>query len=391
MTKAKSVTADAAHEQALLKWLVQRRSEMVALTRELVVRESPSSSKHAVDALGEFVAAELDSAGGRVRLHRQREFGNLLQADFVTKAKRGRVLLLGHIDTVYELGTLSVMPWRERGGRIYGPGVFDMKAGIAQMLYALRALKEVSGRLPCPVTVLLNTDEEVGSVASRAVTEKLATGCDAVLVLEPAAGARGACKTARKGVGNYTIKVTGRAAHAGLDFEKGASAITELARQLVEVVQFTDLKCGTTVNPGLVRGGTRTNVVAASAEAEIDVRVATMRDGRALDRKLRHLRPFDKRCTIEVAGGLNRAPFERTNGVAALYGKARGLAAELGFELAETSVGGGSDGNFTAGIGIPTLDGLGAVGDGAHAKHEHVIVADIPRRAALLARLLESM
>jgi glutamate carboxypeptidase len=199
------------------------------------------------------------------------------------------------------------------------------------------------------------------------------------------------CKTARKGVGNFRITVTGRAAHAGLDFEKGASAVTELAKQVVTVSEFTNMARGLTVNPGILRGGTRTNVVADFAEAEIDVRVAKARDGEMLERKFEKLRAFDKRCKVEVSGGMNRAPFERSAGVVKLYKQARGLAAELGFELAETAVGGGSDGNFTAGMGIPTLDGLGAVGDGAHANTEHVIVKEIPRRTALAARLIETI
>jgi glutamate carboxypeptidase len=375
----------------LLAWLEIRREEMVERVRVLVEHESPSTDKRAVDGLAEKVGTELERIGGAVKLHAQKEFGACVQADFEGAIKSKPVLLLGHIDTVYELGMLKKMPWRNEGGNIFGPGVFDMKCGVVQMMYAISALKELRGGLPRPVIVLLNSDEEVGSTASRKLTEKLAKQCEAVLVFEPAAGPKGMCKTARKGVGNFRVMVRGRAAHAGLDFEKGASAVTELAKQIVRVSEFTDLKRGLTVNPGIVRGGTRTNVVADFAEGEIDVRVVKARDGEMLERKFGKLRAFDRQCKVEVSGGMNRAPFERTAGVVKLYKQARGLAVELGFELRETAVGGGSDGNFTAGMGIPTLDGLGAVGDGAHSQNEHVVVREIPRRAALAARLIETL
>jgi glutamate carboxypeptidase len=376
---------------ALLGYLEKQCDEMVERVRALVEHESPSTDKGAVDGLAEKVGAELERIGGRVKLHPQKEFGACVQADFAGASRGKPLLLLGHTDTVYELGTLTRMPWRNKGGNILGPGVFDMKCGVVQMMYAIAALKEVRGGLPRPVIVLLNSDEEVGSPASRKLTEKLARQCEAVLVFEPAAGPKGMCKTARKGVGNFRIAVKGRAAHAGLDFEKGASAVTELAKQIVRVSEFTDLGRGLTVNPGIVKGGTRTNVVADLAEAQIDVRVAKARDGEMLERKFGGVKAFDKRCKIEVSGGMNRAPFERTPGVVKLYRQARGLAAEMGFELGETAVGGGSDGNFTARMGIPTLDGLGAVGGGAHSETEYVVVREIPRRAALAARLMETL
>jgi len=369
--------------------------DMLALTRQMVECESPSFNKAAVDALVTIVAAEFEKLGGRIRRHKQRAFGDVLEVRFNGDSsgalRRKPLLLLGHLDTVYDLGTLGSMPVREDGGKLYGPGVFDMKAGVVQMLFAIRALQQVRGRLQRPLLVLLNPDEEVGSKASRVITEKLAAKCEAVLVFEPAAGTRGACKTARKGVGDYKLCVTGRAAHAGLDFQKGSSAILELARQLTEIEKFTDVSRGVTVNPGVIRGGTRTNVVAESAEAFIDVRVTGVKDAHDLDRKFRRLKPFDRNCRLEITGGLNRAPFERTKAVAALYGKAKSLAAEIGFDLDEVSVGGGSDGNLTAALGIPTLDGLGAVGDGAHAAHEHIVLAEMPRRSALAARLIETL
>lgn len=360
------------------------------LLRRFVETESPSHDKARVDAFGKIVAAEFARIGGVEKLHRQKTYGDVLQIDF--KAGTGKpILLLGHLDTVYEAGTLNEMPCRVASGRMYGPGVFDMKAGIVMMLLAIEALCEAHGRLPRPVTVLLNPDEEIGSPVSRAITEKLALKSEAVLVLEPSAGARGACKTARKGVGDYTVRVTGIAAHAGLDFEKGASAITELARQLLKISDFIDLEAGTTVNVGVIRGGTRANVVASEAVAEVDIRVTSQKEAERLDRQFRKLRAEDRRCKVEVSGELNRAPFERTPSVEKLYLRAKALAEELGFDLQETAVGGGSDGNFTAGLGVPTLDGLGAVGEGAHASHESVVLAEIPKRAALLAKLIESL
>lgn len=361
------------------------------LLRKFVEAESPSHDKVRVDTFGKIVAAEFAKLGGTEKLHKQKSHGDVLQIDFKGAKKGKPLLLLGHLDTVYEAGMLSEMPCRVAGGRMYGPGVFDMKAGIVMMLLALGVLSEAYGRLPRPVTVLLNPDEEIGSPVSRTITEKLALKSEAVLVMEPAAGARGACKTARKGVGLYELRVTGISAHAGLDFQKGASAINELARQLLRVSEFVDLEAGTTVNAGIIRGGTRTNVVAAEAVAEIDIRVTSQKEAERLDRQFRRLRAVDRRCKVEATGGLNRAPFERTPAVEELYLRAKGLAEELGFELPETSVGGGSDGNFTAGLGVPTLDGLGAVGEGAHASHESAVLEEIPRRAALLARLVETI
>lgn len=371
--------------------LTAANAEMVALTKEFVRRESASLDRAAVNELVAFVAPQFERLGGRVRRHKNQEFGDVLQIDFAGTSPKKPLMLLGHLDTVYEAGTLRTMPVVEKQWKLYGPGVFDMKAGVVQMLFAIRALQQVRGALPRPLIVLLNPDEEVGSRASRAITEKLAQRCQAVLVFEPAAGPRGACKTARKGVGNYLLRVTGRAAHAGLDFSKGSSAIVELARQIGEIATFTDLNRGVTVNPGVIRGGTRTNVIAESAECEIDIRVTGAGDFRELNKKFRRLKAFDKNCRLEISGGLNRAPFERTKAVASLFAQAKLLAAEIGFALDEVAVGGGSDGNFTAALGIPTLDGLGAVGDGAHAMHEHVLVGEMPRRAALAARLIESI
>src|ERR1051326_8746410 len=267
-----------------------------------------------------------------------------------------------------------------------------MKAGIALMLHAIQALRaRHEDTLPRPVTVLLVSDEEIGSDTSRAVTENLARKAAAVLVLEPSHGSNGAVKTARKGVGEYVLKVTGKAAHSGLDFEKGESAILELSRQLLAIAKFVDLKRGITLNAGTIQGGTRSNVVPAEASAVLDLRVFNQKDAIATERKLRALKPVNRRCKLEVTGGLNRPPMERTPGVAALYKKAADIARQLGWKLEETAVGGGSDGNFTAGLGIPTLDGLGAVGEGAHSSHESIVISELPRRAALVAALIESI
>ena len=384
-----------AEGQRRLAYFNERRDAMVSTIRELVEIESPSDNKAAVDCLAEAVAEKFSRLGGEVRFHRAKECGSHLQVNFGGKSAKP-VLLLGHYDTVYPLGTLATMPCRVVGNKQTGPGVLDMKSGIALTLYALVALQDWHredghGGLPRPVTVLLVSDEEVGSDSSRAITEALAKKAAAVLVLEPAYGFEGAVKTARKGVGEYLVKVTGKASHAGLDFQKGVNAILELARQIEKVSGFTDLKKGLTVNVGIVSGGSRTNVVPAEAAAQVDVRIARMKDAAGIDKKMRSLRPFNRKCKIAISGGINRPPMERTAGVAALYAQASAIARDLGWKLGEAAVGGGSDGNFTAGLGIPTLDGLGGVGDGAHAAHEHILISELPRRAALIAGLIETV
>jgi glutamate carboxypeptidase len=379
--------------QRRLTYFDQRRDEIVSTIRELVEIESPSDNKAAVDRIAEVVAQKFSQLGGEVRIHQAKNFGNHLQMNFAGKSAKP-VLLLGHYDTVYPVGTLATMPCHVNDNKLTGPGVLDMKSGIALMLHALAALQDWHkedwhGGLPRPVTVLLVSDEEVGSDSSRAITESLAKKASAVLVLEPSYGFQGAVKTARKGVGEYRVKVTGKASHAGLDFQQGVNAILELARQIERISSFTELKKGLTVNVGIVSGGSRTNVVPAEAAAQVDVRIARMKDAAGIDKKMRSLRPFNRKCSIEITGGINRPPMERTAGVAVLYEQAKAIAHDLGWKLGEAAVGGGSDGNFTAAIGIPTLDGLGAVGDGAHASHEHILISELPRRAALLASLIE--
>lgn len=375
-----------------LRYFEQQRPNIVDTIRQLVEIESPSDLKQAVDRLGTVLASRFSELGGQVRVHYAEKFGNHLQVDFKSSGKQKPVLLLGHMDTVYPIGTISKMPCRLRKGRLYGPGVLDMKSGIALAVHVLEAmLKRGRGKLPRPVTVLLVSDEEVGSKSSRRITESLARKSGSVLVLEPAAGLHGAVKTARKGICEYELAVTGKAAHSGLDFEKGQNAIVELARQIAEISKLVDLQRGITVNVGKVSGGTRVNVVPAEANALIDVRVARMPDALRMDEKLRALKPFNKNCQIKIFGGMNRPPMERTAEIAALYRKAVEIASELGWKLQEAAVGGGSDGNFTAGLGVPTLDGLGGVGEGAHALHESVVLAELPLRAALLSSLIAAI
>jgi glutamate carboxypeptidase len=296
-----------------------------------------------------------------------------------------RVLLLGHLDTVWPLGTLKHMPCRVADGRLWGPGTLDMKVGVAMAFTAVEMLAEAD-LLNREIVLLLNSDEEIGSPVSRPITEKIAGECGAVFVLEPAQGL--AYKTARKGTGNWRIDIRGVAAHAGVDYEKGASALRELGRVIETVSGWTDLKRGLTVSVGVAGGGTKTNVIPAEAFAEVDVRIARISDGPRIERKFASLKPADKRCTLEVTGGINRPPMERKRGTVRLFTQARALAAELGFALNEASTGGASDGNFTSALGIPTLDGMGAVGEGAHASHESILLEHLAPRTALLAGML---
>ena len=354
-----------------------KQRDLIVFLRELVECESPSDDPGAVARFMDLLASRVRDIA-KVRLTKPGKFGPNLVCEFVlpgSRRKDGQLLALGHGDTVWPTGTLRQLPWRERDGRLWGPGVFDMKAGLALFVFAMRCLRDLDIPVRRRVLLQVNSDEEVGSDDSRELTEKNARGSIAVLVLEPSAGLDGRLKTARKGVGDYRVRVTGKPAHSGLDFTAGASAILELARQIERIASFTNLERGITVNPGVIRGGTRTNVIAGEAEVEVDMRVAKLRDAAVLDRKFRALKPIDKRCRIEVSGGLNRPPLERSAGVVRLLRQAQKLAAELGVELDETSVGGGSDGNFTAGLGVPTLDGLGAVGEGAHAANESILTA----------------
>jgi glutamate carboxypeptidase len=359
-------------------WLLETIEALVSL-------ESPTTDKAAVDRCGRALAARLEAIGGRVSRLPRVDRGDHLLAEFGCGASQ--ILLLGHFDTVWPIGQLERMPLVRSNGRLHGPGVFDMKAGIAIGMLATRALLETGVSLSRRIVMLWTTDEEVGSATSRAAIEDEARRSDAVLVLEPSLPG-GAVKTARKGCGEYELRVRGVAAHAGIDPSKGASAIHELARQIVLVQKLQDLDRGISVNVGTISGGTRTNVVAEEARAVVDVRAPTQADAARVDAAFRALKAVDERTAVSVTGGLDRPPLERTAQVERLYQQASEVGRELGHALGEGSTGGGSDGNFTAALGVATLDGLGAVGDGAHALHEHVEIESLSDRAALVAGLI---
>ncbi len=373
----------------LLSYAQSQQKNIVAFIRELVECESPSDDAAAVNRFVDLFASKAGGIG-KVKTFPGGRFGRHLRCEFELpgKKKSGQILALGHSDTVWPLGTLHSMPFREEGGRLWGPGVLDMKCGLAFFLFAIQGLRELDIPVRNKVVLQLNADEEVGSDSSRPLTEEAAKKSRFVLVLEPGTGLDGKLKTARKGVGDYTVVVHGRASHSGVDFAAGASAILELARQIERIAGFTKLDRGITVNPGVISGGTRTNVIAAEARAEVDIRIARLKDAEYLEKSFRKLKPVDKRCTIEVSGGLNRPPMERTAGIRNLFRHAARLAAELGIDLEESSTGGGSDGNFTAALGVPTLDGLGGVGEGPHASNESILVDRIADRTALLAKLV---
>lgn len=379
----------------LLNWCTSELDVLVDCLRRAVEIESPSGNREAIDAMAQFFAAEIESTGGSARLLEHAQAGSAVLGEFpATAPTRSRkesqpILLLGHHDTVWEIGTLASMPFGLRAGRAYGPGIFDMKSGIVCALWALRALNALGIPRSRAVRIFLNPEEEVGSRAFRKRLETEAKQCAAVLVLEPAA-AGGALKTARKGVGDFRIIVHGRSAHAGINPAAGVNAITELARVILRIAEIADPEHGVTLTPGLVSGGTRSNVVPEIARVVIDARVPTMKDARRVESRIRALRPADRQARIEVQGGINRPPLEHKR-AEELFARARELGLKMGLDLQEASTGGGSDGNFTAALGIPTLDGLGGAGDGAHARHEHVIVRELPRRAALIAALIASL
>ncbi|CAN5572277.1 M20 family metallopeptidase [soil metagenome] len=374
--------------QSLQNHVSSNLPTLIGHLKELVEQESPSEDPAAVNAAMAIAERLARSLGGRPRYHRQKQCGNVLELRFGPRASRLKpILLLAHLDTVWPHGTLAKMPWKQSPEKIEGPGTLDMKAGVAMALSAIEALE--SQKISRPITLLLNSEEEIGSPVSRPITEKLALASSAVLVLEPAQGL--ALKTARKGVGHYVVEVTGVAAHSGVDFQNGHSAILELARQIETISAFTDLSRGLTVNCGVISGGTRSNVIAAQAQVEVDVRIAKASDARYVERLFRTLKPVDPACKITVTGGINRPPMERKPGTVALFKQARKLAGELGFVLEEASTGGGSDGNFTAALGVPTLDGMGAIGTGAHAPHEHILVEHLVPRTTLLAAMLATL
>lgn len=367
----------------LLAWTRGRTRDLLALLQELVEIESPSSHAAGVSAVAERLVPELESVGLRVERDPVQGAGPILRADNGTAGRP--VMLLGHLDTVWPAGTLAERPARIQGDRLFGPGSFDMKAGLVVAVYALRAL---AARGPLPrVSVFFTPLEEVDCEPYRARMESAMKSSAAVLGFEPA-WPGGAVKTRRKGSGSVTLRAHGRAAHAGADFDKGKNAIIELARVCLEADALTDLERGVTVNVGVIRGGIRSNVVPELAEAEVDFRVRTTDDGRRVEAALRALRSGDPGVSLQVEGGLHYPPLERTPAVARVYEAARAVAAEMGMALQEASTGGASEAAFAAALGVPTLDGLGADGDGAHAEHEHVLIPSLPERAALAAGLI---
>ncbi|PYU51864.1 MAG: peptidase M20 [Acidobacteria bacterium] len=372
-----------------LRFLKPRLPEMLATLRRFVTAESPSLEKGAADRCCGVIAQEWSKHAVRVDRIAQKHRGDLLRITYAGAKSRtsGQLLVLGHYDTVYSTGTLAKMPFHVKGGKAYGPGTFDMKAGIVQALFALRALQHLRVQLQKRIVFLWTSDEEIGSESSRKHFEAEARRSDAVFVLEPSFGQHGLLKTARKGVGEAALIVHGRASHAGLAPQEGVNAIHELARQITRIEKWNDLHRGVTINAGIIEGGTRTNVIPERARAVLDLRALRVSDMRNLEVRLRGLRAVQAGARLEITGGFDRPPLERKMS-ASLFARAQLLAKQMNVSLGECTAGGGSDGNFTAALGIPTLDGLGAVGDGAHSSHEHVLINTMPQRAALLAALL---
>jgi len=377
----------------LLREARKREGEMVRLLGRFVRCESPSHDKAAVDQFGAMAAREWRRRGAKVKILRQRLRGNHLRIEWPRADGKsdGQILVLGHLDTVYPIGTIAKMPFRVKGGMAWGPGTFDMKGGLVLALAAVDALRAVGMWPRKRVVFLWTSDEEIGSESSRRVIESEARKSSAVLVLEPSLGREGRLKTERKGVGGAEITVTGRAAHVGIEPEKGVNAVHELALQIARLVKMNDRVRGITVQATVVAGGTTSNVVPERARAEVDIRFARLADAARIERGLRGLRPILRGARVEVQIGGMRPPLERSAGVRGLFRVARGLMAEMGLSMGEAATGGGSDGNFTAALGVPTLDGLGAVGDGAHSSREHVVVRELGVRGALIAGLLAAL
>ncbi len=376
----------------LLQSLKHRLPEMLAALRRLVLAESPSFEKTAADRCCRLLEKEWRKRGARVERLAQKSRGDHLRIAWWPHKSRpaGQLLVLGHYDTVYSTHTLATMPFRIAAGKAYGPGAFDMKAGLVQALFAYAALKNSAAALRKRLVFLWTSDEEIGSESSRKFIEAEARRSDAVFVLEPALGPWGLLKTARKGVGEAEILVHGKASHAGLAPEEGVNAVHELARQITRIEKWNDPRRGITVNADIIEGGTRPNVIAERARVVLDLRALHFADMQRLEKRLRALRPILPGARLEVRGGFDRPPLERKSR-GALFSRAKSLAAQMGLPLGECIAGGGSDGNFTAALGIPTLDGLGAVGEGAHSACEHVLIKTMPARAALLAALLATV
>lgn len=371
----------------ILADLERNKKDGIQFLEQMVNMESPSYDKVLVDQLVAFVARRFEEIGGRVSITPVEGFGDNLRVGFSGTGKQP-IMLLGHTDTVFPTGEIRKRPFKIEGNIASGPGVFDMKAGIAMMWMAIRTVTQIRGQLRNPVTVLLTSDEEIGGANSQELIETEARRSQAVLVLEPSLPG-GALKTERKGVGRFTIKTIGKATHAGINPEDGINSIEEIAHQILKLQGMTDLDRGTTVTVGVVRGGTRPNVVPAESEIEVDTRITSIHEAERITAAVRALSPVLSGSKIEVHGQISRPPMEHTADTARLFMLARELAAEMGHHLQEGSTGGASDGNFTASFGVPTLDGLGTIGLGAHQVDEHIEINQLPWRTALVAGLIE--
>jgi len=373
-----------------LSYLQNKRSHMVETLRSVVEHESPTLDKQLTDSMGHRIAQIFeDLTGGTTSVIANERYGNHIRGEWGEGEEQ--ILLLAHFDTVWRKGDIEKMPFRIEGDKAYGPGIFDMKGGLVQGIYAIHALATLGKRLGTKIVFLFTSDEEIGSPTSREIIEEEARRSKYVMVLEPSMGPNAALKTARKGVGRFYLEVNGVPSHAGADHQKGKSAIAELAHQVLYLHNLTDYDSGTTLNVGVISGGTTSNVVAAAAQADIDLRVTSQAEADRVIPLILGSTPQMEGTTLKISGGMNRPPMERTKQVAAMYELAKSIAQErLKFDLNEAATGGGSDGNFTAPI-VPTIDGLGAVGDGAHATHEHLLISHMPIRSALVAHLIEKL
>lgn len=374
----------------ILSYLLEQKEEMLETLKSVVEHESPSLDKQLNDKMGRHIAKIFEElTGGTTQVISNEQYGDHIRAEW--GEGKEQILLLAHFDTVWREGDLEKMPFRIEGDKAYGPGIFDMKGGLVQGIYAIRALTGLGKKLGTRVVFLFTSDEEIGSPTSRRIIEEEAKKSKYVLVLEPSMGPNAALKTSRKGVGIFRLTAKGRPSHAGLDHQKGKSAIEELARQISYFHSLTNYETGTTVNVGVISGGTTSNVVAAHAEADIDLRVTSQAEAERVIPLIMGITPLTEGTTVSITGGMNRPPMERTEPVASMYELARGIAKEkLNFDLFEASTGGASDGNFTAPL-ASTIDGLGAVGNGAHATHEHLLISQMPVRSALVAHLIEKL
>jgi len=370
----------------ILAYLHDHQQDMVEHLKRLIALESPTNHKPSVDELGHVLAKEVRDLGATVDIVPQNEVGDVVRARW--GEGEGGILILSHMDTVWDVGTVAGRPTYIEDGRLYGVGSMDMKGGIVIGLWALRALRELNVFPEHPITYLFNSDEEIGSPASGATIEEEAHKHRVVFVTEPPE--HGAYKTARKGVSHYRVTATGRAAHAGAEHAKGVNAIEEIARQILIIQGMTDYEIGTTANVGVIAGGTRSNVVPAEAWIEVNVRATTRANAARIDEQMHKLTPHHPEAQLKVEGGIAVPPMERTLEIAALFAQAQSLARDMGIEITEGSTGGGSDGNRTAALGIPTLDGMGVVGEGGHGIHEYAVIDSLPERAAIMAAMLRT-